>query len=210
MLFNNRNQKARKATPSLSSYKDSNALVLGIPKGGLEIAFYLSATLNAELSFIISKKLSYPGHEEYGFGAICENDVVHIRGEKHLVTDDIIQKIIEREKKEIQKKIYTFRGGMALPEMKGRTVILTDDGTSSGITLIPVIKLCRQLNASKVIVAVPIAGKPLDPLLNEADEIILVQQPELFSNIKQAFKSFQTLSDSETFSFINKYTLYLS
>lgn len=210
MVFKNRNDAGEKPAALLENYKDSNPLVLGIPKGGIEIAYHIAWYLKAELSVLISNKLSYPGHEEYGFGAICENDILHISGEKHLITDDLIRKIVEREKKEIKQKINTYRAGRPLPEIKGRTIILTDDGHSSGITLIPAIKLCRQLKAAKVIVAVPLIGKIFDPLLKEADEIVLLQQPELYCNIKEAHKSFQALTDSEIFSFISKQPVFFS
>lgn len=211
MVFKNRKDAGEKLAPLLEDYKNSNALVLGIPRGGVEIAYYIAAHLQVELSVLISKKLSYPGHEEYGFGAICEDNIVYLDGERHLLTDDIIQKIIEHGKKDILNKIHLYRAGRSLPVIKDRTVILADDGISSGITLIPAIRLCRKLKAAKIVVAVPVAGKIFDPLLKqEADEIKIVHQPELFCNIDQAYKSFQTLSENETLSFLNNQPVFLS
>lgn len=211
MVFKNRKDAGQKLAPLLDDYKNTNALVLGIPRGGVEIAYYIATHLNAELSVIISKKLSYPGHEEYSFGAICENNIVHLDGERHLLTDDIIQKIVEQGKKEIQNRILVYRAGMPLPTIKNRTVILADDGISSGITLIPAIRLCRELNAAKIVVAVPVAGKVFDPLLKEeADEIKIVHQPELFCNVNQAYKSFHTLSETEILSFLKNQPVFLS
>jgi putative phosphoribosyl transferase len=211
MVFKNRKEAGEKLAPLLNNYKNSNALVLGIPKGGVEIAYYLSAHLQAELSVLISKKLSYPGHEEYGFGAICEHDIIYLDSERHLLTDDIIQKIIDKGKKEIQHKVTLYRGGLPLPEIQNRVVILADDGISSGITLLPAIRLCRKLNAARVIVAVPVAGKIFDPHLKaEADEIKIVHQPEMFCNINQAYKSFQTLTEAETIAFLKHQPVFLS
>jgi putative phosphoribosyl transferase len=210
MVFKNRKDAGSKLAPMLENFKNEKTLVLGIPKGGVEIAYYIAAHLEVELSVIISQKLSYPGHEEYGFGAICEGEVVYINGERHLLTDAIIQKIIEKTKKEIQRKTFLYRGGSSLPLIKDRTVILADDGISSGVTLVPAIRLCRKLEAAKIVVAVPVAGKIFDPLLKEADEIIIVHQPELFCNINQAYKSFQTLSETEILSFLNNHPVFLS
>jgi putative phosphoribosyl transferase len=210
MIFRNRKESCEKWLSRIEHYKNSKPLILAVPKGGIEIAFYIAGQLQAEISVIISKKLSYPGHEEYAFGAICENDNLHLIGQKHCVTDALLQKIIEHEKKEIKQKVNNYRGGKPLPNLNGRTVILTDDGLSSGITLIPAIHLCRQLNAAKVVVAIPLTGRVLDPQLNEADDIILIQQPELFCNLKEARKAFKTLSDSEIFSFISKQPVFFS
>jgi putative phosphoribosyl transferase len=128
-----------------------------------------------------------------------------------LLTDDIIQKIVEKGKKEIEQKIILYRGGCPLPVVKDRVIIIADDGISSGITLIPAIRLCRKLGAARIVVAVPVAGKIFDPLLRtEADEIIIVHQPELFCNIEQAYKSFKTLSESEIFTFLTNHPVILS
>jgi putative phosphoribosyl transferase len=210
MVFENRKDAGKKLAPLLDDYKESNPLILGIPRGGIEIAYYIAAHLKAELSVIISKKLTYPGYEEYGFGAICEQELLYLDTERSLPPDEVIQKMIEKEKKEIQRKIIMYRGGLPLPEIKDRTIILTDDGIASGITLIPAIRLCRKLNAAKIIVAVPVAGSIFNPHLKEADEIIIVHQPEIFCNINQAYKCFQTLDEDEIFSFLYNNPVILS
>jgi putative phosphoribosyl transferase len=209
MISKDRKDTGSKEIPTLDHYRNSDPLVLGIPKGGIEIAYYIAAHLVAELSVIVSNKLCH-GYEENGFGAICEHGVVHIQNEKNIRSDKSVGEIIEKAKKEIQRKVKIYRGGKPLPEITGRTVILTDDGLTSGLTLVPAIRLCRQLKAAKVVVAIPLTGRIFDPLLKEADEIILIQQPELFCNIKEARKAFQTLSDSEIFSFINRQPLFFS
>jgi putative phosphoribosyl transferase len=210
MVFHDRKDAGEQLAKLLDSYRETNALVLGIPRGGIEIGYYVAAHLNAELSVLVSKRLAYPGHEEYDFGALCEEDMIYIRENKHRLSDEVIQRVLLKNKKEIQHNISLFRNGTPLPKLKDRIVIITDDGIATGTTLIPAIRLCRALKAARIVVAVPVAGKLFDQNLTEADEVKILHQTESHKNIKQAYKTFKRLSDEEALNFLKNYPTSLS
>ncbi len=204
-MFKNRKDAADQLSKKLEKYKGKNPLILGVPRGGLEVAYNVALNLNAELSVIISKKLPYPTHEEYAFGAVSEDDSVYIRQRDYITTDEVIEKTIAQCNEEIHRRVNVYRNGEPLPDMKGRIVIVVDDGIATGATLVPVIRLCRKRMAAKVIIAVPVAGRTFDKFLHEADEILVLEQPENYQNVGQAYDSFEQLNDKEVVSLLNKY-----
>jgi len=149
-----------------AQYKHLNPLIIGIPRGGVEVAFYVAKRLEAELLLLISKKLPFPGHRELGFGAVAEEHSVYVApmGMERL-TPKAINQIIEEQIQEINRRIDIYRNGNPLPNISGRTVILVDDGIATGVTLVPVLRLCRKKKASKVIIAVPVSGMQYDKYL---------------------------------------------
>jgi len=186
-------------------YKDSNPLVLGVPRGGVEVAYYVARQLNAELSLVISKKLPFPGQEEYGFGAVSEDYSVYIspHGEQSLAPK-AVNLIIEGQIDEIKRRIEKYRHGKPLPDMKGRTVIIVDDGIATGVTLVPVIKLCRKKEAGKIVIAAPVSGTTFNAHLHEADDIVVVIQPEPFYAVGQVYETFGDFDDDQLLDLLKK------
>jgi predicted phosphoribosyltransferase len=202
--FSDRKDAGQKLALLLTDLKGRNALVLGIPRGGVEVAYYVAQYLRAELSVIVSKKLSYPQNEEYGFGAVSEEDSLYLSNEGYLTSEEETATIIEERKKEIERRVQQYREGAALPDMHGRTVALVDDGIATGVTLVPCIRLCRKHNAAKIIVASPVAGQNYNPHINEADEVRIAVQPELFHGVGQVYERFDQLTDEEVMKFLKK------
>lgn len=186
-------------------YKHLNPLVIGIPRGGVEVAFYVANRLKAELSIIISKKLPFPGHKELGFGAVAEEHSVYISpmGMERL-SPQVINQIIEEQVQEIKRRIELYRAGKPLPDIHDRTVLIIDDGIATGVTLVPVLKLCRKKKASKVIIAAPVSGSRYDKNLNEADAIEILEQPEQFYAVGQVYETFGDFSDSQLLNLLNQ------
>ncbi|MCW3103460.1 MAG: phosphoribosyltransferase [Bacteroidetes bacterium] len=210
MVFQNRKQAAEQLAEHLQEYKNSNAMVLGIPRGGIEIGYYLASSLNAGFSVIVSKRLAYPGHEEYDFGALCEDEIAYIRGKKHEVSDELIRKIMQKSQEEISHSVSFFRKGASLPQLKGKTVIITDDAMATGVTLVPAIRLCRRLEAAKIVIAVPVAAKTFDKNIKEADEVKILHHAESLKSLKTASQTFKKLNDEEALSFLSNYPVSLS
>ena len=179
-------------------YKHLNPLVIGIARGGVEVAFYVAKRLEAELSIIISKKLPFPGNKELGFGAVAEEHSVYISpmGMERL-SPPIINQIIEEQVQEINRRVELYRAGKPLPDILDRIVIIVDDGIATGVTLVPVLKLCRKKKASQVIIAAPVSGTRYDKNLNEADAIEILQQPEQFYAVGQVYETFGDFTDSQ-------------
>lgn len=173
-------------------------LVIGIPRGGVEVAFYVAQKMLAELSLIVSKKLPFPGQPEYGFGAVSEENSVYVSAERRgRVSDSEVNEIIERQKKEVKARILTYRAGRPLPDMKNRIVILVDDGIATGVTLVPVIQLCREKGAAEIIVAAPVSGLGYDDHIREADAIEILVQPPNFYAVGQVYEEFGDVDVSD-------------
>ncbi len=202
-LYKNRKEAGEQLAHSLDQYKDQDVIVIGIPRGGVEIGYYVSKYLNAELSIIISKKIPHPLQPEYGIGALSEGDIVYIPHAMSLDTD-VINQIILKLKIELERRILIYHKEKPLPELKNRTVILVDDGIATGVTMIAAIRLCRKMETEKIIVAVPVAGKRLNKDLYEADELYILQQPVDFEGVGGYYEDFTQLSDKDVLFFLNK------
>lgn len=179
-------------------YKSLNPLIIGIPRGGVEVAYYVAQKLQAELSVIISKKLPFPGQPEYGFGAVSEENCVYVSEERRNgLSERVISQIIEEQQKEVKARVLKYRSGTALLTMKGRTVILVDDGIATGVTFVPVIELCHKKGAATVIIAAPVSGLNYDKHLEEADVIEVLIQPTSFYAVGQVYEEFGDFEDQK-------------
>jgi putative phosphoribosyl transferase len=186
-------------------YKHLNPLVFGIPRGGVELAYYVARKLEVELFFIVAKKLAFPENPEYGFGALAEENCVYVsqRG-TDILEDRIIDHIISVQNVEISRRVEKYRQGRPLPDMTDRTVILVDDGIATGVTLVPVVQLCKKKKARQIIVAAPVAGKRYDKGLDEADAMEILVQPENFHAVGEVYYSFGDFSDEELMALLKK------
>lgn len=179
-------------------YKASHPLIIGIPRGGVEVAYYVAQKLHAELSVIVSKKLPYPGQPEYGFGAVSEEGCIYVSEERsNGLSANTIATLIEEQEKEVRSRVMKYRSGQALPNMKNRIVIVVDDGIATGVTLVPVIELCRKKGVEKVIIAAPVSGLKYDKHLEEADAIEVLVQPHSFYAVGQVYEEFGDFQDQQ-------------
>ncbi|HSN09517.1 MAG TPA: phosphoribosyltransferase family protein, partial [Hanamia sp.] len=149
-MFTDRKDAALKLAKALEKYKNKNAVVLGIPRGGAETAYYVALHLNAEFSLLVSRKLGHPANPEYAFGAIAEDGSIYLNpSSSGQLSDETIQEVVDEQKKEITRRITILRKGKPLPELKGRTVILVDDGIATGATIFAAIEMCKKRKAGK-------------------------------------------------------------
>jgi len=187
-------------------YKGKNALVLGIPRGGVVIAFEVANIIDGELSVVVTKKLPHPQQEELAIGAAAEDGSLYLTNYSRSVDNDTIRAITEEQQKEIQSRVRRFRKGCALPDMQDRIVVIADDGIATGSTIVPAIKLCRSKGAAKVIVAAPVSGTQYVPEINTlADEVIIAEQPGDFYAVGQVYEDFHHLSDEEVMGLLNDF-----
>lgn len=205
-MFEDRKDAGEKLAKALERYRNKKALVLAIPKGGVEVAYYVAKYLNADFSLLISRKLPFPDNPESGFGAIAEDGSVFINEEAaQWLSKEEIEKIKKGQTQEIKRRIKILRGDRPLPEISGRTIILIDDGLAMGSTMRAAIELCKNKKAKKIIVAVPVSSKEVKQEISKlVDEIIVLETPEFFQAVAQVYKNWYDVSDEEVINIMKK------
>jgi putative phosphoribosyl transferase len=206
-MFIDRSDAGKKLAKTLEKYKNQDIIVLAIPRGGVEVAYEVAKYLNAKLSLLVSRKLPLPYNPEAGFGAIAEDGSIFIYEDANKwLSKDIVKKVIIEQRDEIKRRIKILRGGKPLPEIKNKTVILIDDGLAMGSTMKAAINLCRNKKAKKIIVAVPVAGSEIAEEIGAiADEIIVLEEPELFRAVAQAYLNWHDVGDNEVIRVLKKW-----
>jgi putative phosphoribosyl transferase len=176
-------------------------IVLGIPRGGVPVAYEVAQALGVPLDVFLSRKLGVPGQEELAFGAmatgsvrVLDLDIIDAAG----ISDEQIEAITERERKELDRRERLFRAGSPPLEVSGKTVILVDDGIATGSNILAAVTALRQLKPARVVIAVPVAPpSTCNRLRSEVEEIVCLETPEFFHAIGQFYEDFSQVSDSE-------------
>jgi putative phosphoribosyl transferase len=202
-MFEDRRDAGQQLAQELEAYRDEDAVVLAIPRGGVEVGYEVAKHLNADFSLLIARKVPYPDQPEAGFGAVAEDgSAVILRDAARWVSDETIDAIVEDQRQEIERRIAVLRRGESLPELEDRTVILVDDGIAMGSTMRAAIKCCRHRDAGTIVVAVPVAGREVtEEIAGErdglADEIVVLEQPRHFRAVAQVYEHWYDVPDSE-------------
>jgi putative phosphoribosyl transferase len=205
-MFKDRKDAGQKLAAALQAYKVEEPLILAIPRGGVELGYEISRALDTDFSLLICRKLPFPHNTESGFGAIAEDGSLYINASaSSSVSDEEIQQIITEQSLEIKRRIQTLRQGKTLPVIKGRTVILVDDGIAMGSTMHAAVELCKKAKAKKIIVAVPVAGRQtIETFSKMVDKVIVLESPVPFYAVAQVYENWYDVSDEEVLSFLHK------
>lgn len=192
-MFANRTDAGEHLAEALKKYRKENPLILAIPRGGVVTGSIVACKLSVDFSVIITRKLGLPSNPETAFGAIAEDKSLYLDSSvRELLSKKIIEKVIQKEEKEIKRRIKQYRKGEPLPTLKDRTVILVDDGIATGSTLFVAIDLCKKQKAKKVVVAAPVSGMMVrDKLKSKADDTIILEVPEEYQAVSQTYKDFK-------------------
>lgn len=206
MIFKDRKDAAIQLAHALEKYKGQNVLVLGIPRGGAETAWYIANHLGAEMSLLISRKLGHPHDPEYAIGAIAEDGSTWYNPDAVSgVSKEAIEAVKAEQQQEIQRRIQMLREGKPLPELRDRIVILADDGIATGATIFAAIAMCRKKGAAKVVVAAPGCARDKQMELEDlADDVVILETPSPFYAVSQLYESFFNLTDEEAMAFMKK------
>jgi putative phosphoribosyl transferase len=198
-MFRDRKDGGERLARALEAYSGKDVLVLGIPRGGVETAFFVAKQLQAQLSFVVTRKLAYPHNPEAAFGALTEDGSIFIfREAQGKLSANTIQKIVEREQNEIARRIKVLRRGQPLPPIQGRTVIIVDDGVATGATLFATIELCKKQKVGKIIVAAPVSDDHMALLLEtKVDEVVILSTPPFYYAVSQGYQNFSNLTDED-------------
>jgi putative phosphoribosyl transferase len=200
--FPNRAEAGRLLATKLSKYSGrEDVIVLGLPRGGVPVAYEVAQSLRVPLDVFIVRKLGVPGFEELAVGAIASGGVRVLNDEVVRAlpnANEIVEAVTQRETAEVERREQEYRDGRPAPEISGRTVILIDDGLATGATMRAAVKALRQRAAAKIVVAVPV-GPPetCREFEAEADEVVCASAPEFFQAVGQYYEDFSQTSDQE-------------
>lgn len=202
MVFKDRMDAGRKLAERLMSHANQkDAIVIGLPRGGVVVAFEVAKKLHLPLDIIISRKIGMPGQPEFAVGAITA-DGKEVFDQRLIQSFELerkdLEKIIEAEKKEILRRMRVYRPGRAELNLKNKTVILVDDGIATGMTMQATLLSARGLGAKRVIVAVPVIPQDqIKPLERLADELIYLDAPINFGAISIFYQNFSQVNDDQ-------------
>jgi putative phosphoribosyl transferase len=200
--FPNRTEAGRQLAEKLIKYAGrADVIVLGLPRGGVPVAFELAQRLGVPLDVFLVRKLGVPGFEELAVGAIASGGVRVLNEDVMRAipnVDEVIESVTARETAELERREQTYRDGRPAPELRDRVVILVDDGLATGATMRAAVKALRQRGVAKIVVAVPV-GPPdtCREFEDEADETICASAPEFFQAVGQYYEDFSQTSDEE-------------
>lgn len=200
--FSNRREAGRVLAERLKDYKDrSDVVVLALPRGGVPVAYEVAQELHAPLDVFIVRKLGVPGHEELAMGAIASGGVRVLNDEVVAqlgLPESAIDRVAQRELQELHRRQREYRGDQPAPDVRGRTVILIDDGLATGSSMRAAAMALRRLHPSKIVVAVPAAApETCEAFRDEVDEIICAITPDPFYAVGVWYEDFSQTSDEE-------------
>jgi putative phosphoribosyl transferase len=202
MLFRDRGDAGRQLLARLGAYKGRpDVLVLGLPRGGIPVAYEVAQGLGAPLDVFVVRKLGVPGQEELAMGAIATGGVRVIN---HEVVDALgiepaaLDRVAAEEGRELERRQRDYRGDRPGPEVRGRTVILVDDGLATGSSMRAAVAALRALGPARIVVAVPVAAGPTcEDLRREVDEVACLATPEPFMAVGRFYDDFSQTTDEE-------------
>lgn len=200
--YRDRTEAGLVLTERLSAYANNpDTIVLALPRGGVPVGYEVARALHAPLDVFLVRKLGVPGHEELAMGAVATgglrvlNDQV-VHGLR--IPSSVIDAVAAEEVEEVRRRERLYRGDRPPPDVRGKTVILVDDGLATGSTMLAAVKTLRQQQPARIVVAVPIAAPDTCELLRaEADEVVCAATPEPFYAVGLWYQDFSQTTDEE-------------
>jgi putative phosphoribosyl transferase len=207
--FRDRNDAGLVLAKSLNKYINTpDLLVLGLPRGGVVVAYQVAIALGADLDVFLVRKLGVPTQPELAMGAIAEGGVLLLNDavvNYMSISKDAIDLTARQELIELERRERVYRNGRFSPVIKGRTVIIVDDGIATGATMKVAIRSITRKEPSKIIVAVPVGSQSACmELKSEVDEVICISKPEPFIAVGSWYMQFEQTTDEEVTALLQK------
>jgi predicted phosphoribosyltransferase len=202
ILFRNRADAGRQLAASLTAYANrQDVIVLALPRGGVPVAYEVAQALHAPLDVFVVRKLGVPGQEELAMGAVATGGAVLLNPEvvQYLdIAEAELRAVIAAERQELERRNRLYRDDRPPPEVKGRTVILVDDGLATGASMRVACAALRQLGPARLVVAVPVApAEACAEMRAEADEVVCAVTPEPFYGVGMWYDDFTQTTDAQ-------------
>lgn len=200
-VFADRREAGRVLSRALERLREHDPVVLGLPRGGVPVAYEVAQALGAPLDVFVVRKLGVPWQPELAMGAIASGGVV-VRNESVLAgmedADEALERVRGRELEELERRERAYRGGRSAVPLAGRTVIVVDDGLATGSSMKAAVEALRRAGVERIVVAVPV-GPPgtCRQLETIADDVICLERPAMFMAVGQWYQDFGQTGDEE-------------
>jgi predicted phosphoribosyltransferase len=211
MAFKNRSEAGKKLAAALANYKDQQPVILALPRGGVPVAAEVANALNAPLDLILVRKVGVPFQPELAMGAVVDGGApIIVRNEDVMrqagIDESDFKAVCDSELAEIERRRRLYLGNRDRVDVKGRIAIVIDDGIATGATTRAALRATRMRNPKKLILAVPVA--PTDTIAamrEEVDEVVCLEDHELFGAIGFYYSDFRQVSDDEVIEMLMRF-----
>jgi putative phosphoribosyl transferase len=208
--FDTRQQAGKDLANALAKLKGVDCIVLAIPRGGVVVGYEVALALNVDMDVIVPRKIPAPMQEELAIGAVASwGDHERLLDERSVaylgVSEDYIERAVETQLAEVNRRLLAYRGTTDPPNVAGRTVLLVDDGIATGYTTRAAALALKNLKAAEVILAVPV-GPPdsIETIRPYVDELVCLKTPEPFMAVGYWYRDFRQVSDAEVNELLRK------
>jgi len=205
MIYNNRHEAGIALADALTHYQGTDAVVLAVPRGGIQLGYPIAKQLDLPLEILLAKKLAHPTQREFAIGGVSLEEYFYDKSKG--ISETYIQDEIDKVRVLLNKRKVLYYGTRKPESVKGRIAIIVDDGIATGNTLMACIKLIRKSKPEKIVVAVPVAPPGCNIKFenkNLVDEFICLNTPSRFSAVGQFYKDFDQVSDEEVVFLLEK------
>ena len=200
-LFSDRRDAGRQLAAMLTGYAEKpNAIVLGLPRGGIPVAYEVAKALKLPLDVYSVRKIGVPGHEELAMGAVASDGTCVVDRETMAlaqITPAEFAASLARERTELKRRELAYRDDRPEPDVGDKTVILVDDGLATGASMLSAIAALRERGPAEIVVAVPVAARDSLRSLEGSDRVVTVYQPEPFVAVGIYYADFRQVDDEE-------------
>ncbi len=207
-IFADRADAGRQLAAKLGDYKGTDGVVLALPRGGVPVGYEVALALDLPLDVYVVRKLGAPGQPELGVGAIApggvlllDNSTISALG----ITHEQIEQVVAAERAEMERRMRSFRDGRPMPDVRGKTVILVDDGLATGVTASAAIVALRKQEPARIVLAVPVcASATVAALRAQVDDLVCVEIPERFAAVGLWYADFEQTPDNEVVALLER------
>lgn len=211
MPFKDRSDAGRHLAKALAGYKDQQPVILALPRGGVSVAAEVAAALNAPLDLVLVRKIGVPFQPELAMGAVVDGgapiivrneDIIRVAG----IDESEFQAVCDDELAEIDRRRQRYLGSRERVDVSGRTAIVVDDGVATGATTRAALRATRMRNPRRLVLAVPVAPtESLPELRQEADDVVCLEDHEMFGAIGFYYRDFRQVSDEEVIEMLRQF-----
>ena len=207
--FMNRIDAGKQLAFRLKNYKDKEGIIIiALPKGGVIIGHEIASFLNCPLDVIIIRKLGFPGNPEFAIGAISENMSIFLDENmisSHGISEEYIREEIDRQKVLIERRVNLYRKGKTLTDLRGKIVILVDDGIATGATVFVAVEWIKKQKPKRIIVAIPVGPRDTIERLSKIAEVVVLYDPIMFGAVGEFYHSFDQVEDYQVAEIMSSY-----